>query len=148
MTQYRDEPDRVSNQFDKWLKGIGKRGSSFTDVDALTHDEHDDRFLFQEFKGPNGTLSVGQSKTLKGLTRKEYVTVWCVRIRHDGQLDWCDVASRVADVIDVTEYQARFRRWWNREPIIIARPAATISAPHLDVTSDTSAMLHANDIQW
>lgn len=128
MTQYRDQPDRISNYFDRVLKGVGKRGSSFTDVDAVTHDADTDRFLFQEFKGPHGVLSRGQTLLLKALARKECVTVWCVRLREDGRLDWCDVASRRLNVIDTGEYRQRFLRWWNQEPIVTTGSVEGISA--------------------
>lgn len=118
MTIRRNDPDRLSNYFNALIDGIGHRGSSFTDVDACTHDEATDRFLFQEFKGPDERLNRGQSRLLKGLSRKDYVTVWCVRKRADGQLDWCDVATRTRHTISTAEYKARFRRWWSNVPVI------------------------------
>jgi hypothetical protein len=128
MTQIRCAPASISNYFDDLLKGIGHRGSSFTDIDAATHDEATDRWLFQEFKGPDETLNRGQARHLLGLARQDYATVWCVRKRHDGYLDWCDVRSRQSGVITTGEYQARFRRWWNREPVIPTETATLIMA--------------------
>lgn len=119
MTQYRDDPDRISNYFDKLLSGLGKRGSSFTDVDALTHDMDTDRFLFQEFKGPDGVIPKGQNIVLRALARKDYVTVWAVRLRADGLLDWRDIGSQeTRRGIDSSEYQARFRAWWANTPYV------------------------------
>jgi hypothetical protein len=118
MTQRRNDPDAISNYFDRLLQGIGHRGSSFTDIDGATHDEATDRFLFQEFKRPGEQLNIGQRKFLKALARREYLTVWCVRAREDGHIDWCDVATRRAETITEAEYQARFRRWWNQEAIV------------------------------
>jgi hypothetical protein len=129
VTQYRRDPDRESNYFDRLLRDIGPRGSSFTDVDALTHDERTDRFLFQEFKGPAGQLNRGQSKVLAALARRDYITVWCVRRRGDGLLDWCDVLTRAADRISPAEYRERFCAWWQMEPIIIWNPATQERTP-------------------
>jgi len=137
MTQIRRDPGALSNYFDRLLEGIGHRGSSFTDIDAASHDEATDRWLFQEFKGPDERLNRGQARHLLGLARQDYATVWCVRKRHDGRLDWCDVASRHTDVITTEEYQARFRRWWSRDPVIsLAR------------TADDRALVLAADIRW
>lgn len=132
MTFRRNDPDAISNYFDALLHGIGHRGSSFTDVDAVTHDEATDRFLFQEFKRDGEPLSTGQKRFLKALARKDFFTVWCVRRRSDGLLDWCDVALRSAEVITTDEYRDRFRRWWNRE-------AARKTAP---------SILTVDDIPW
>lgn len=110
----------ISNYFDRLLDGVGHRGSSFTDVDALTHDDPTDRYLFQEFKGPGEELNKGQKKYLKGLSRREYTTVWCVRKRADGYIDWFDVAtSIVIEVITEGEYRERFKRWWDRVPVVV-----------------------------
>lgn len=125
MTELRCNPQALSNWFDRALAGIGHRGSSFSDVDAVTHDEATDRFLFQEFKQPDEKLNRGQARLLKALARRDYLTVWCVRRREDGCVDWCDVASRVAQRLTLDEYRAKFRSWWNngaaahdaREPV-------------------------------
>lgn len=140
MTQRRNDPDRLSNYFDHLLRGIGHRGSSFTDVDALTHDERTDRFLFQEFKRSGEQLGRGQRRLLIGLARRDYITVWCVRLREDGDLDWCNVASRLAETISVHEYQARYRRWWNNNGG--ASPVAD------DRGNGRSGLLTADDISW
>lgn len=56
MTQSRSKPDSISNWLDDILDGIGKRGSSFTDVDWISHNLYvshdggapdDHRFLFK-----------------------------------------------------------------------------------------------------
>lgn len=142
MTQRRNDPDRLSNYFDRLLHGIGHRGSSFTDVDALTHDEGPpDRFLFQEFKGSNEPLNTGQARLLKGLARQNYITVWCVRRLTDiNRLQWCDVASRQAGVVTVEHYQAMFRAWWMRAAVV---PEFTVPA----LREDTE-LLTADDINW
>ena len=135
--------DPISNYFDKLLDGIGHRGSSFTDIDAVSHDESTSRWLFQEFKGPRESLNRGQARHLKGLARQDYLTVWCVRKRGDGLVDWCDVASRRAETITVDEYRERFRRWWDRKPIV--PQGATAAAPIIDAPMQP---LTADDIRW
>jgi len=135
VTQLRNNPTSLSNYFDRLLNGIGHRGSSFTDVDALTHDERTDRFLFQEFKQSTESIPKGQAKLLNALARKDYITVWCVRIREDGDLDWYDVRLRRKETITTNEYCERFHRWWEREEIIQA-PAATSESSPADITAD------------
>lgn len=113
MTDYRKDPNAISNYFDQVLKGIGHRGSSFTDVDAVTHDEATDRFLVQEFKRADETLNKGQARMLKGLARHDYITVWCVRLLKTGQIEFFDVASREHATLTVDEYRSRFAAWWS-----------------------------------
>lgn len=113
MTQLRRDEQAISNYFDSVLKGIGHRGSSFTDVDALTHDEATDRFLFQEFKNAGEQLNRGQARLLKGLARRDFCTVWCVRRLSGGHLEWCDVATRDHAILTVDEYREKFRAWWS-----------------------------------
>jgi len=134
--------DSISNYFDRLLKGIGHRGSSFTDIDALTHDEATDRFLFQEFKALGEELSVGQARYLKALARRDFITVWCVRRLGDGRVEWCDVATRERAVISEQDYRSKFAAWWNNgeQPKAVA-PAASV--PDLPLSSLTAA-----DIQW
>jgi hypothetical protein len=107
----------LSNYFDDALRGLGKRGSSFADVDAITHDGDTNRFLFQEFKREGEVMSKGQKILLRGLARVNYLTVWCVRKRNDGRVDWYDVAAG-GDIrtMSVQEYQGRFAAWWANEP--------------------------------
>lgn len=118
MTILRRDPSAISNYFNNLLSGLGKRGSSFADVDAVTHDADTDRFLFQEFKNSGEELNRGQKMLLAGLARKDYVTVWCVRRLGDGRLEWCDVASRQHGVISERSYQAMFQAWWAGRPVI------------------------------
>jgi hypothetical protein len=95
------------------MAGIGKRESTFSDVDAITHDKDGDRYLFQEFKGVGEELSTGQKMLLAGLKRREFATVWCVRMRDDGRLDWFDVGvSKETAVITEGEYRQKVATWW------------------------------------
>jgi len=116
MTQLRCR-DGISNYFDLLLAGIGRRGSSFTDIDAITHDGDLDRFLVQEFKhGSELPLSGGQWWTLKALSRIPNFTVWLV-VRGDvpGEIGWCVVPSGEIATISEGEYQAHFRSWWSQQ---------------------------------
>lgn len=117
------------------------------DVDALTHDERTDRFLFQEFKREGEALNRGQRRTLAGLARKDYLTVWCVRKLGGGQLEWCDVATREHGVITESEYRARFQAWWNNEPYegpMLPPAPMPVAMP---VAHDAKAIT-ADDITW
>jgi hypothetical protein len=115
MTQRRNDPDRLSNYFDRLLSGIGHRGSSFSDIDACTHDGATDRFLYQEFKRQAEKINRGQADLLKALARRDYNTVWCVRPRADADLDWYNVRTRKLEVISVKEYRELVRRWWRSD---------------------------------
>lgn len=137
--------DPISNYFDTLLRGIGHRGSSFTDVDACSHDEPTDRWLFQEFKGPNEKLNRGQARHLKALSRKEYLSVWCVRRRSDGFLDWYDVASRRLAVISEQEYQELFQRWWSNEPSV---PDVAHAHPKVPSQAAPTAAITHVDLNW
>lgn len=146
MTQRKNaDPDSLSNYFDRVLEGIGHRGSSFTDVDALTHDERTDRYLFQEFKQAEEALNRGQARLLKGLARRDFITVWCVRRRTDGFLDWCDVATRTAATIGLGEYQRLYRCWWNCQAI---KANGTAVTPLVQGDDETLEPITADDIHW
>ena len=139
MTFRRNDPNGLSNYFDQLLNGIGHRGSSFSDVDAITHDEVADRFLFQEFKRHDERLNRGQARLLLGLSRKNYITVWCVRQLRDGTLEWCDVATRQRAILSVEEYQDLFRQWWRG--VVPARPAVVQGR-------DTVPLTTAAELKW
>lgn len=145
---YNLEP--ISNYFDALLDGIGHRGSSFTDIDGTAHDEATDRWLFMEFKGPGEALSKGQRRHLSKLARKNYLTVWCLRKRGDGTIDWCDVATRRAEVITPEELKERYRRWWNNEPFLPPNTGSVVvpidNGP-LEGGKD-AASISADDIRW
>jgi hypothetical protein len=105
----------ISNYFNAVLDGIGARNSSFTDVDAVSHDGKSGRWLFQEFKGESEVLSFGQEWCVKAFTEHERFTAWVVRKREDGRIGWVeyrDGATACEELISVPEYQRRFRAWW------------------------------------
>lgn len=113
MTQLRRDPGHIGNRFDAWLAGIGHRGSSFCDIDAITHDERTHRYLIQEFKHDGEPLTDGQHKVLSDLAREPRVTVWYCQL-HEGGLFWADMLFEAESLalITVAEYQDRFRAWW------------------------------------
>jgi hypothetical protein len=113
MTQYRNDPQRISNFFDQLIAGIGHRGSSFSDLDAITHDKTTDRFLVQEFKHADETFPAGQRCLLAALAvhSSGLFTVWVVVKRpHDLVLfEW---PCQVGTPITYAEYRDRFAAWW------------------------------------
>lgn len=133
----------ISNYFDSLVRGLGKRGSTFADVDAITHDEDGDRWLFQEFKQPGEEMNTGQKRLLKGLRRLQYATVWCVRKREDGLIDWFSVGtSKKVETITEHEYRCRFARWWG-----VAEPQEP-TTEDAEVKPDSKAVITAADIPW
>ena len=119
MTQLRKHRDAISNYFDVLERGIGKRGSTFTDVDAVTHDGDTGRFLFREFKQDGEPLHPAQLWVLRELAHLPGCTVWFVRKRSDGRIGWAAFGSgRTEEVITAAEYRRRLQCWWEnrREP--------------------------------
>lgn len=139
MTQLRKFRDSISNYFDEIERGIGKRGSTFTDVDAVSHDIDTHRFLFREFKQQGERLDKAQRWVLTDLADLPCCTVWFLR-RIDGrQIGFGQFRSgRREEIISESEYRERLRRWWaNVEIFGPARPIA-----------DVSRELTAADIRW
>ena len=113
MTQLLKFRDSISNYFDRILSGIGKRGSSFSDIDAVTHDRDTHRFLVQEFKHEGeDEKNAAQHWMLRDLAAlPDHFTVWHVVKRHDGRIGFAPFGEDPR-VITVQEYQARFAAWW------------------------------------
>jgi hypothetical protein len=130
MTQLRRCKCGISNYFDTVLAGIGHRGSSFSDIDAVSHDGKTGRFLLQEFKREGEPLDPAQHWMLQELAAlPRHFTVWHVVKRDDGQIGFA-VFSHALEVIPVQEYQRRFQCWWNNVPIV--RPLAELTDAELD----------------
>ena len=141
MTQLRFHPGSISNYFDDVLKGIGKRGSSFSDIDAVSHDRETRRFLIQEFKAEGEPVTLGQHWMLKDLAQiPQHFTVWHVVRRADGLIGFAIYGEPLL-VISVEEYQRRFRCWW------YGADAPGADAP-LEEAPHTSRPLTANDLRW
>ena len=133
MTQLRKFRDSISNYFDDVLNGIGKRGSSFSDIDAVSHDLDTHRWLVQEFKCEGEAIPVGQYWMLLDLVKTipQHFTVWHVVKRNDGQIGFATYGHPLT-IISVEEYQARFRQWWYPLPSTARRPAHELTDAELD----------------
>lgn len=115
MTQLRKHRDAISNYFDDLVRGLGKRGSTFTDIDAVTHDKDTSRFLFQEFKQADEPLHPAQAMVLRDLAGLPRCTVWFVRRVPNGRIGWMEYrpgAPQLEEIITEREYKARFAAWW------------------------------------
>lgn len=146
MTQLRHDPDNISNYFDKILEGIGHRGSSFMDVDAVSHDLRTKRFLVQEFKRKGERLNIGQRRTLGAFAEiPAHFTVWVVVKRDDGLLDWIDWGVRRGRVITIEEYRGRFKAWWDNVPIAPVH-AAIVLPPVIQARVERELL--DTDITW
>lgn len=114
MTQLRKHRDAISNYFDELESGIGKRGSSFTDIDGVSHDGDTDCFLIREFKLKDELLDKAQRRTLQALARLPNCTVWFCRKLPHGRIAFGQFGSgRRAEVISEDEYRHRVSCWWN-----------------------------------
>jgi hypothetical protein len=144
----------VSNYFDDLVRGLGKRGSTFADIDAVSHDgsrldddRESDRFLLQEFKQEGESMPKGQKILLRALARVDLLTVWVVRRRSDGLIDWYDVArSHAIEPITETEYQRRYACWWAREDFMAQAAQPTVLAEMPPPQRGES--ISASDISW
>lgn len=135
MTQLRKFRDSISNYFDEVERGIGKRGSTFTDVDAVTHDMDTGRFLFREFKEQGEELDKAQRWVLEALAGLPRCTVWFVRRVDAGFIGWAQFGSgRSEEIISEHEYRRRLSAWWEDKP----RTSALVSV----------GPLTAADIRW
>lgn len=131
MTQLRHCKCDNSNYFDRVLSGIGHRGSSFSDIDAITHDGKTQRFLLQEFKREGEPRDQAQHWMLRDLAltlRKlpDHFTVWTVERRDDGRFGWA-VYGQPSRVITRDEYRGRFAAWWEDRAFIQDVSHATYS---------------------
>jgi hypothetical protein len=125
MTTLRRNAADISNYFDRLTQGIGHRGSSFTDVDRLciTHDLGRGRALFQEFKHEGEQLPIGQRRALEWLATQPALSVWLVTKRKDGNVALLDFRARQQIVLTESDYQRRFRQWWEGAARAIAQEA-------------------------
>lgn len=113
MTVLRRDPSDISNYFDALFRDIGHRGSSFTDIDGLTHDGRTNRFLFMEFKEANEQLKNGQRRALSGLALLPNADVWVLR-RSDGLIEKSRPQSESdVEVLSEDKLRDRFWEWWN-----------------------------------
>ncbi len=131
MTVLRRNTTAISNYFDRITRGVGHRGSSFTDVDSLviTHDKDRGVALVQEFKHETEELSVGQRLALEWLATRPGFAVWLLVKRKDGRIGFTDMRSFRMDgqrILTEAQYRARFAEWWERSPV---RVESTVHTP-------------------
>jgi hypothetical protein len=137
VTQLECDPHALSNWFDDVLRGIGRRGSSFTDIDRLTvrgctHDGHTRRYLYQEFKRPHEACADAQWWVLYDLAREPNATAWLVRQGEDlATVEWTrfhevpegrgpltmaavrQLRPRLAaETLTLEMYRQRYDAWW------------------------------------
>lgn len=121
MTQLRKFRDSISNYFDTLERGVGKRGSTFTDVDAISHDFETHRFLFREFKRENEPLDKAQLWVLRDLAHLPRCTVWMLALHDNGIIAFQQFGKQpVEDLLTTQEYLERLRAWWYAPPTIDA----------------------------
>lgn len=104
----------ISNELDDLERGIGHRGSSFMDFDAVSHDGRTHRFIVRELKRPNEALDPAQRILLLDLALEPRWTVWYLQLWSTGEIAWADM--RLPDSINVltrAEYRARYGEWWS-----------------------------------
>ena len=113
MTVLRKDASAISNFFDRIEAGLGKRGSSFMDLDAISHDADGDRFLVREFKEVHEVMSDAQRRTLEALAKLPLVTVWVVRRTSVPDiLAWLSLSSGETECLTIDQYRDYVRRWW------------------------------------
>jgi hypothetical protein len=128
VTQLRHCKCDNSNHFDHVYDSIGHRGSSFSDIDGVSHDGKTQRFLLQEFKREGERRDPAQHWMLSELTRTlqklpQHFTVWIVERRTDGMYGWAEYGQPM-QVITREELRARFRAWWDAVPFVSTRVSA------------------------
>lgn len=157
MSQLRKFRDSISNYFDEIERGVGKRGSTFSDVDAVSHDMETRRFLFREFKEDGELLDKAQMWILRDLAKLPRCTVWVVRRNGDGVILFEHEPYSVGVAIGVDEYRARLSAWWQNTtftastPAPVATPVLADRAPKpslefAGVASKVTHQLTADDI--
>lgn len=112
MTQYRRDPDRISNFFDTLFQGIGHRGSSFMDIDALVHDVRTDRLLLMEFKWDGNRIPTGQALALRAVARKPDWTVWCLYRLADDRVRAYELVDDAITTLTPVEARTWLAGWW------------------------------------
>lgn len=129
MTQLRHCKCGISNYFDRIYDGIGHRGSSFSDIDAVSHDGKTRRWLLQEFKQETEPVDPAQHWMLRDLAAlPKYFTVWLVVKRSDGLIGFAEYGDQLR-TITVDELRGRFRAWWDNvsfSPVPVVPPDDTL----------------------
>lgn len=119
----RNGGDPKLNAFAELERGIGHRGSSFTDLDSLcwTHDGKTNRFLIRELKAKGEAKpKPGQWWALQAIAHYPAITVWFARLREDGQILFINMRGNrerepetgQSEVISGAEWKQRVHDWW------------------------------------
>ena len=115
MTILRRDPGHVSNYFNRLYDGCGHRGSSYSDLDAVSHDIRTGRFLIQEFKRNGEACSRGQRRLLEALAQIPNFTVWYVGLIYDDScIAWSDLRTGEEDFLTPVELRQKFLDWWDK----------------------------------
>jgi hypothetical protein len=122
MSVLRSNPAAISNYFDALIRGLGKRGSTFTDCDAITHDLDTKRFLFQEFKREGEPLCMAQRWVLNDLADLPGCTVWIARVLGPNAIELEIVGNGGARVVSEAGYRRHYAHWWTN-PAQVRRSA-------------------------
>lgn len=119
MTVLLKDPNAISNYFNDLVKDLGHRGSTFMDIDAVTHDREGDRFLIQEFKQPGEPVNKAQRETLNALTTLPRVQVWIIqRTQNRFVVEMTVCPHGRPEEVSVNIYRQRYARWWDCEAAI------------------------------
>lgn len=113
-----NEIEPVSNHFDLIFKGIGHRGSSFSDCDWITHDLAGNRFLLMEFKRADEELSDGQELLLRGFAALPACSAIVVRwdTAKPYTVHWYNKkGKRFSAIFTIDKLQNFYSRWWNKD---------------------------------
>jgi hypothetical protein len=103
----------ISNELHAIEDGVGLRGSSFMDFDAVSHDGSTHRFLVRELKRPNEPLDQHVRIALMDVALERRWTVWYLQLWSDGRIAWADMRwPDSIDVLTVDEYRALLASWW------------------------------------
>jgi hypothetical protein len=112
MTQLRREPDNISNHFDSLFRGLGHRGSSFTNLDGMCHDGKTHRFLMLEFKHEQEELNAAVRWSLSDLARLPKVTVWVIWKLPAEQYGVRRLPDGHDEMMSASELQGAYTNWW------------------------------------
>jgi hypothetical protein len=150
MTQLRHCKCGISNYFDTVLKGLGHRGSSFMDIDAVSHDGKTHRFLLQEFKQQGEAMTPAQHWMLRDVScLPKWFTVWIIVKRSDGLIGFGQYARslELPPIVPIAleEYQERFAAWWDSKAMPPPKPQPVQIQPVHPVPTE---MVSVDEIKW
>lgn len=123
MTQLLKDPAAISNHFDNLFNGLGKGGSSFTDIDglilipgirALIHNgRHFPRFFMLEFKNGTEKLSTSQNWTLRDFARMDGCSSLAIWLKGSDDYLVRFYPGEEEAQINGRALQKIIREWWD-----------------------------------